>query len=64
MLKNIVENDYGKLGSGFSNDTKRLCLGAAEKQIKFYYSVFAKAEIVMENFQRNNERTGNMRSLY
>ena len=63
MLKNFLENSIGKTVSDFSSETKSLCLEAAKKEIKFYYSL-ANVDIVMENFQRNNEGTGDMRSLY
>ena len=62
MVKYIVENEYGKPVSGFSSDTKRLCLAAAEKEIQFYYSVLANVDIVMD-FQRS-QLPGDMRRLY
>ena len=60
----IVENALGKTISGFSNETERLCLEAAQKELKLYYSFLANVEIVMEGYQRNNKKTGDMRSLY
>ena len=64
MLTSIVETSPGKTRSGFSTETKRLCLEAAKKETKFYYSVLANTDIVMENFQRNTEGSGDMRCLY